>query len=102
MSWRREKYIPNGGPFGGDGGRGGDIVLRASTNQNTLIDFRHRKIIKAPDGSKGANKEMTGASGELVEILLPVGTMVRDVASGEVLVDLDRDGDTFLLCTGGK
>ena len=61
VSWRREKYIPNGGPYGGNGGWGADIILRASTNQNTLIDFRHRKIIKAEDGGKGGTKEMTGA-----------------------------------------
>jgi GTPase len=102
VSWRREKYIPNGGPYGGDGGWGGDVLLRASTNQNTLIDFRHRKIIKAEDGVKGGTKEMTGAGGADLEILLPVGTIVRDAETKEIIVDLDRDGATFLLAKGGK
>lgn len=98
VSWRREKYIPNGGPYGGDGGRGGDILLRATSNQNTLIDFRHKKVIKAQDGERGGTKEMTGHGGEDRTILLPVGTIVTEAESGAIIVDLDRDGDEFLLC----
>lgn len=60
VSWRREKYIPNGGPYGGDGGKGGDIILVATSNENTLIDFRHKKVIRAQDGDRGGTKEMTG------------------------------------------
>jgi GTP-binding protein len=102
VSWRREKYIPNGGPYGGDGGRGGNILLRATTNQNTLIDFRHKKVLKAEDGLRGATKEMTGRGGEDFVVLLPVGTIVTDVETNKIIVDLDRDGQEFLLCKGGK
>lgn len=102
VSWRREKYIPNGGPYGGDGGRGGNIILRATTNQNTLIDFRHKKVLKAENGERGATKEMTGRGGEDHVILLPVGTMVTSTETGELIVDLARDGQEFLLCRGGK
>lgn len=102
VSWRREKYIPNGGPYGGDGGRGGNIILRATTNQNTLIDFRHKKVLKAENGLRGATKEMTGRGGEDYIVLLPVGTIVTDTETGKVIVDLTRDGQEFLLCKGGK
>jgi GTP-binding protein len=102
VSWRREKYIPNGGPYGGDGGRGGNILLRATTNQNTLIDFRHKKVLKAEDGLRGATKEMTGRGGEDHVVLLPVGTIVTEVETGKLIVDLVRDGQEFLLCKGGK
>lgn len=102
VSWRREKYIPNGGPYGGDGGRGGNIILRATTNQNTLIDFRHKKVLKAENGLRGATKEMTGRGGEDFIVLLPVGTIVTDTETGKVIVDLTRDGQEFLLCKGGK
>jgi GTPase len=102
VAWRREKYIPNGGPYGGDGGRGGDVILRATTNQNTLIDFRHKKVLKAQAWEKGANKEMTGAGGEDLIVLLPVGTIVTDIESDKLVVDLKKDGDEFRLCKGGK
>lgn len=102
MSWRREKYIPNGGPFGGDGGNGGDIILKATSNENTLIRFRHAKVIKAESGEKGATKEMHGASGNDEIVLVPVGTIVTDAESGERIVDLDRDGSEFVLAKGGK
>lgn len=102
VAWRREKYIPNGWPYGGDGGKGGDIILLATTNQNTLIDFRHKKVLKAQEGEKGGNKEMTGAGWEDLVVLLPVGTIVTNAETNEVIVDLSKDGDEFRLCKGGK
>ena len=98
IAWRREKYIPKGGPFGGDGGDGGSIILRATTNENTLSEFRYRKVITAPDGEKGATKEMHGKNAEDTVILLPVGTIVWDTDTGEKIVDLDEDGAAYLLC----
>lgn len=102
VSWRREKYIPNGGPFGGNGGKGGDVVLRATENENTLSDFRHKKVVSAQDGEKGATKEMQGASGEDRIVEVPVGTVVTDAVTGELVADLDSDGATFVLCAGGR
>ena len=102
VAWRREKYIPKGGPYGGDGGQGGDIILRATTNENTLSEFRYRKVITAPDGEKGAVKEMHGANAENVTLLLPVGTIVWDQITGERIVDLDHDGASCILCRGGR
>jgi GTP-binding protein len=102
VSWRREKYIPNGGPFGGDGGKGGDIVLVATSNENTLSGFRHVKTVRAEDGEKGATKEMHGAGGQDRIVEVPVGTIVSSTETGEVLFDLSTDGDKAVLCEGGR
>lgn len=102
VSWRREKYIPNGGPFGGDGGEGGNIILRATSNENTLIKYRHSKVIRAKDGERGATQEMHGASAEDTIIEVPVGTVVTDLEDEEIIVDLTHDGQEFLLCQGGR
>lgn len=102
VSWRREKYVPNGGPYGGNGGRGGDVILRATDNENTLSDFRHTKVVSAQAGIGGATKEMQGASGEDRIVELPVGTIVTDAETGELICDLDEDGKEHVLCLGGR
>jgi GTP-binding protein len=102
VSWRREKYIPNGGPYGGDGGNGGDIVLFATENENTLSDFRHANIIRAENGQNGATKEMHGRSGDVRVVEVPVGTIVSDAETGKILFDLDIEGKSEKLCVGGR
>lgn len=102
MSWRREKYIPNGGPFGGDGGDGGNVILRATTHETTLIRYRHAKVIKAKNGERGATQEMHGANAEDTILEVPVGTVVTDVEDGEVIVDLTEPGQEYVLCHGGR
>jgi GTP-binding protein len=98
---RREKYIPKGGPDGGDGGRGGDVLLRADTGLNTLVDFRTQRRFKAENGHPGRSKDRAGRAGESLEIPVPVGTLVKDVDTGEVLGDLDHGQSTLLVARGG-
>ncbi len=78
VSWRREKYIPRGGPWGGDGGRGGDIVLVAVDDVHTLSDFRHKKIIQAQNGERGGTNRKHGRDGAALILKVPTGTIVRD------------------------
>lgn len=101
VAFRREKYEPKGGPAGGDGGRGGDVVLQATRHMNTLLDFRYKKRYKAGNGAHGGGSKMTGKSGEPCVIRVPIGTYIRDT-SGNVLADLTKDGQTSILARGGK
>ncbi len=100
-SFRREKFIEYGGPNGGDGGRGGDIVFAAADNLNTLIDFRYRQHFRAPDGRPGAGREKTGADGDDLVLELPIGTQVLDSDNREVLADLTRPGQRLVFLRGG-
>jgi GTP-binding protein len=100
-SFRREKFIPRGGPDGGDGGRGGSVVALADRNLNTLIDFRYARIHRAGDGEKGRGSDQYGRSAPDVVLRVPVGTMVFDAESGEVIADLDHDGARALIAAGG-
>jgi len=102
VSWYRAKYIPKGGPYGGDGGWGGDIVLLANPNLNTLSDFRHKKIIKAEIGERGYTKTMHGKDAEALVIGVPVGTIVKDGKTKEILADLSVPHTQFVLCKGGR
>jgi GTP-binding protein len=101
-SFRREKYIPRGGPDGGDGGRGGSIYARADRNINTLIDYRYKRIFRADNGRGGQGKQCTGRSADDVWLRVPVGTIVRDRASGEVIADLTNHEQVALLARGGQ
>ncbi|MBF0193516.1 MAG: GTPase ObgE [Magnetococcales bacterium] len=101
VSFRREKYIPLGGPDGGDGGRGGDVVLVADSHLNTLIDFRYTQHLKAKRGMHGMGKDRTGRSAEHLVMKVPVGTLVRDDADGGVLFDFTEDGQRFVVAKGG-
>jgi len=101
-SFRREKFIPRGGPDGGDGGKGGDVVLETDPNLSTLIDLRYQKLYKAEDGSAGKGKDMTGRSGKAWAIKLPVGTLVKDADTGDLLVDLNEPRQKYVATKGGK
>ncbi|HKJ83700.1 MAG TPA: GTPase ObgE [Mariprofundaceae bacterium] len=101
VSFRREKYIPRGGPNGGDGGRGGHVVALASTRKNTLMDLYLRKRLLAENGKPGMGSNMHGRNGKDIVIEVPVGTLIRDEA-GHVLADMDRDGMRYLLAKGGN
>src|SRR3954468_1790478 len=101
-SFRRERSVPSGGPDGGDGGKGGSVWARADRNVNTLIDYRFARIHRADDGGKGMGADCYGRAGEDVELRMPVGTVVRDAESGEVVADLAKDGERALLARGGK
>jgi GTP-binding protein len=99
--FRREKYIPRGGPDGGDGGRGGSIFAVADRNLNTLVDYRYARIHRARDGENGRGSDQYGKSAPDVELRVPVGTVVSDAESGETIADLDRDGSRTLIVRGG-
>jgi GTP-binding protein len=100
-SFRREKFIPLGGPDGGDGGKGGDVWLIADENLNTLVDFRHDRHFRAKRGGNGAGRQMTGASGEDLVIRVPVGTAVINIATDETIGDLTEHGQRLLVARGG-
>ncbi len=102
MSFRREKFIPFGGPDGGDGGLGGTVFLRAQAGINTLADFRYQRTFKAPSGEAGTSNDCTGRGGEDLYVTVPVGTTVIDEDTQEQLGDLLNDGDTVLVARGGK
>ena len=101
-SFRREKFVPLGGPDGGDGGRGGSVYLRAAVGLNTLADFRIARTFKAAHGAPGAANDCTGRSGADLYIPVPIGTVVRDADTQEQLGDLTRDGEELLVARGGK
>ncbi|GAB4393443.1 MAG: Obg family GTPase CgtA [Gammaproteobacteria bacterium] len=101
LSFRREKFVPRGGPNGGDGGDGGSIYLRAVENLNTLIDFRHRPKFKADNGQPGMGRDRRGKSGEDLIIDVPVGTIVYSQETSEIIGDLTEVGNTLLVAQGG-
>ncbi|HEY7585029.1 MAG TPA: GTPase ObgE [Candidatus Deferrimicrobiaceae bacterium] len=102
VSFRREKFVPRGGPDGGNGGNGGSVVLRVSPHLSTLLDFRYRKIYKAGRGQHGMGKNMYGRNAHDLVISVPPGTIVKDAETGEVLADLTNEGDEFLAAAGGR
>jgi GTP-binding protein len=102
LAFRREKYVPRGGPSGGDGGRGGDVLLVANEHQNTLLHLRYNPEHKAERGRHGEGSNKTGADGHSVEVEVPVGTVVYDDATGERLFDLAHPGDRFTVARGGR
>ncbi len=102
VAFRREKYVPAGGPAGGNGGNGGSVILRVDPNLQTLLDFRYVHIFKAEDGERGGPKNMTGAMGSDRLIDVPPGTAVYDAETGEMIGDLTQPGETFLIAKGGK
>src|SRR5690349_18602556 len=102
LAFRREKYVPRGGPSGGDGGRGGDVIFVATEHANTLLQFRFNPEHKAERGRHGEGSNRTGADGASREVHVPVGTVVYDEATGERLFDFTHPGETFLVARGGK
>ncbi|MBK9594368.1 MAG: GTPase ObgE [Rhodocyclales bacterium] len=101
-TFRREKYVPKGGPSGGDGGRGGSIWAVADRNLNTLIDFRYTRIFRAERGENGMSADCYGRGGEDMLLRMPVGTVISDLETGELIADLDRDGKQALIAKGGQ
>ncbi len=102
VAWRREKYVDKGGPAGGDGGRGGDIYLIADEHISTLMDFKHKSVYKANSGENGGIKGMHGAGADDLYIKVPLGTVVRDTKTGNIIGDLTEDGQTLLVAKGGR
>ncbi len=102
MSFRREKYVANGGPDGGDGGRGGNVYLKVDKNTSTLLDFKYNKIFKAENGKNGEGARRSGKSGANLYISVPKGTIVKDVDKGVIVADLSEDNQEFLIAKGGK
>lgn len=102
VSFRREKYVPKGGPNGGDGGRGGSVYIRATPKIQSLIDFKYRSHFKAGRGGHGQGKDKHGAKGSSLVIEVPTGSVIKDVDSGQILVDLTDEGQEYLAAGGGK
>jgi GTP-binding protein len=102
IAWRREKFIPRGGPAGGDGGDGGDVILVVDPRRSTLLDYRFIHDHKARSGEQGHGRDMNGVSGPHLELPVPPGTLVRDAATGEVLVDLSHGQERHVIAKGGR
>jgi GTP-binding protein len=102
MSFRREKYIPKGGPDGGNGGDGGSIIFEGNPQKTTLINFKHRRHFRAEDGHHGQGKNKFGRCGEDLVIPVPLGTVIRDAQTGEILADITEAGHRILLFAGGR
>lgn len=102
VAWRREKYIPKGGPYGGNGGPGGSVILEACPQTPSLDAFRYQRIIKAENGGSGGPNNRQGKRGKEYIVKLPPGTLVKDAESGQVLYDLTKPGERFLICEGGR
>jgi GTP-binding protein len=102
ISFRREKYVPKGGPDGGDGGKGGDVILKVEQDLSTLLDFHYRRAYKAGRGKHGKGKNRTGEGGEDLVVKVPPGTVVKDKISGESLIDLVSEKDFFVIAKGGR
>lgn len=102
ISFRREKYVPKGGPNGGDGGRGGSVTIKATDRLQSLIDFKFRSHFKAGRGGHGQGKDKHGAKGTDLIIDVPTGSVIKDAETGEILIDLTADGQQYLAARGGK
>lgn len=102
VSWRREKFEPAGGPYGGDGGNGGSIILKADEGIRTLMDFRYKRSYNGENGENGKTKNQYGKSGQDIVLKVPVGTLIKDENTGKVIVDLKEKDQTFVIARGGK
>ena len=102
VSFRREKFVPAGGPSGGNGGRGGSVILMADNNLQTLLDFKFKREIIAEDGCKGGPNKRSGASGEDTILKVPCGTEIRDIKTGIILGDLTKNKQSLTIAIGGR
>lgn len=102
VSFRREKYIEYGGPNGGDGGRGGHVYVEATSDLNTLIDYRYRQHFKGGTGGHGMGRDRTGASGDDATLMVPIGTQIFDAETDDLLIDMTEDGQRVMLARGGN
>ncbi len=101
-AFRREPYVPLGGPYGGDGGKGGDIIFTSTSSKSTLLELRYNRILKSERGENGKTKKMHGRGGKDIEILVPQGTMVKNAETNLVLADLTEEGQRFVVAKGGR
>ena len=102
VTFRREKYVPKGGPSGGDGGNGGNVIIKANSNLHTLLDFRYKKKYQASNGDKGGNSRKDGKTGIDIIIGVPVGTVIKDAKTEKIIFDLDENAKEVILAKGGK
>ena len=102
VSFRREKYVPDGGPDGGDGGRGGDVIFVADRNINTLVDFKHKRKYAATSGEEGGKRRMHGKDGEDLIIKVPFGTIIRHAETGKIIHDMGSSGEPYVILKGGR
>ena len=102
VTFRREKYVPKGGPSGGDGGNGGNVIIKANSNLHTLLDFRYKKKYQASNGDKGGNSRKDGKNGSDIIIGVPVGTVIKDAETEKIIFDLDENAKEVILAKGGK
>ncbi|NLP46706.1 MAG: GTPase ObgE [Epulopiscium sp.] len=102
VSFRREKYIPSGGPDGGDGGKGGDVIFEVDSGLNTLLDFRHKKHFKASSGEDGKGAKCYGKSGKDIILKVPLGTLIREAETGKIMADMSKAGERIVLLQGGR
>jgi len=102
LSFRREKFVPRGGPDGGDGGKGGDVILKATSRKRTLYHFRFKRLFHARTGGHGQGNQKTGKGGDDMVVEVPVGTLLKDAVTGEIIKDFMQDGETFIAAKGGR
>lgn len=102
VSFRREKYVPNGGPDGGDGGRGGDVIIQVENGLNTLAEFRHKHNFYAQNGAEGAGRNCTGKDGEDIVLKVPAGTIIKEAVSQKVITDMSGENTRYVILTGGR
>lgn len=102
VAWRREKFIPKGGPTGGNGGRGGSVIIRADTQVFSLEDFRNRRILNAENGGQGGANQCQGRTGKDLVLYVPCGTLIKDSKTGDILYDFTQDKEEWVICRGGK
>ncbi len=102
VAWHREKYVDKGGPDGGDGGDGGSVYFVSTSNMTTLLDFTYKSIFRAQDGEAGGIKNQYGKAGKDITIKVPIGTIVRDLKTGDIIADMNEDGKTVLIAKGGR
>lgn len=102
VAFRQEKFMPRGGPAGGDGGKGGDVILQADVRLTTLLDYRYSRNYKAEPGNNGGRNDMTGANGSNLVLKVPVGTQIYDADTGELVLDMTADGEEFIIAKGGR
>ena len=102
VSFRRELFVPNGGPDGGDGGKGGDVIFEVDEGLNTLVDYRHKRKFSATDGEPGGKRRCHGGNGADIVLKVPEGTVIMDAASGKVIADMSGDNRRQVVLKGGK
>ena len=102
VSFRRELYVPDGGPDGGDGGKGGDVIFEVDEGLNTLIDFRHRRKFSAQDGQEGGKRRCHGSNGADIVLKVPEGTVIKEAQSGQVIADMSGENRRQVILKGGR